>query len=191
MPSSVRNQGVSLRDPIDVEPPGIASNEELPELERYLAPTSDAVAHMIFDHQLLGQNLLSRLSNEHLLNLRSKIENMTLRYLLLVDEAPLENPVPGNSDFAKTYQSRGPKDQAGRSLYDLNLKTRLFEHRISPLIHSQMVRNLSPDLRKSLFGRLNALLTGREQLKGYTIPDADRQATLAVLRGTIPDWPRE
>lgn len=188
---SLPHKGVSLNDPNDNGPPRDIPNEDTVKIECYPASTSDALAHLILDHQLLGQNMLSRLSNEHYLNVRSKVENMAVRYLLLADEAPMNNPASGNSAFAKEYQSRGPKARSGRSLHDLNLKTRLYQHRISPLIHSQVMRNQPPEMRRSLFRRLNDVITGREKLKDFSIDEADRQDTLAILREVIADWPLE
>ncbi len=159
---------------------------------RYVTDTSDAVAHLIFDHQMFGLNLLTRLSHEHQLDVRSKTEQLAVAYLLLANEAPLEHPVDGKSVYAEWYRRRGPKDDQGRSLYELDLETRLFRHRVSPLVHSRMMQNLPPELKQRLFERLNEVLSGREELaKPYTLPEGDRAETLAVLRATVPDWPRE
>lgn len=161
------------------------------DTSRYPADTSDIVAHLVFDHQMLGMNLLSRLSYEHQFQVRSKIESMVIRYLLLVDEAPLNKPVLDKSPYAEWYRARGPKNAEGRSLYELDLETRLFRHRISPLVNSRMVQGFPPELKRSLFQRLNAVLTGMETLDGVSIPEADRQSALAVLRATVQDWPAE
>ncbi|HVW02350.1 MAG TPA: hypothetical protein VHB77_18495 [Planctomycetaceae bacterium] len=161
------------------------------ESHQYLLGTSDAVAHLVSDHQMFGQHLLSRLSYEHQLHVRSKVELMTVRYLLLADEAPFDHPISGKSEYADWYQARGPKDANGRSLYDLDLKRRTFRYRISPLLQSRMVQGFPPELKTALFRRLNDTLTGREALKGYSISDEDRSATLSVLRATVRDWPME
>jgi len=159
------------------------------DTDRYLAATSDMVAHLIYDHQMLGQNLLSRLSYEHQLHVRSDIETLLVRYLLLADETSLDKPVLGKSAYADWYRHRGPKDDQGRSLLELDLETRLFRHRISPLVGSRMVQRLPAEAKQSLFARLNSVLTGTEMLEAYVISEADRQATLEVLRATVPDWP--
>jgi hypothetical protein len=176
---------------VDEPPRQFADIREEFDVGRYLTDTSDAVAHLVFDHQMHAHNLLSRLSYEHHLHVRSNIAAMVVRYLLLVDEAPLDHPTNGKSAFADWYQAHRKKDAAGRSLYDLDLATRLFRHRISPLVQSQMVQNLPAELKQSLFRRLNNVLTGNEELKGYTISEADRQATLAVVRATVANWPKE
>lgn len=160
------------------------------DTSRYLIDTSDVAAHLVFDHQMYGHNLLTRLSYEHQWQMKSKrIETMVVGYLLLNKEAPLDQPAAGKSAYAEWYQSRGPKDAEGRSLYDLDLSTRLFRHRISPLIQSRMVQNFPAELQQSLYRRLNDVLAGKEQLKDYSVPEADRQITMAILRATVPGWP--
>jgi hypothetical protein len=175
--------------------PGDERNLEPPAAEfkfdQYLLGTSDAVAHLVFDHQMFGQHLLSRLSYDHQLHVRSKVDLMVVRYLLLADEAPLDHPIADKSAYAAWYQGRGVKDAQGRSLYDLDLRQRTFRHRISPLIQSRMVQGFPSELRQALFRRLNDALTGKEPLKGYSISEEDRNATLAVLRATVRDWPAE
>lgn len=162
------------------------------DTDRYPTETSDVAAHLVFNHQMLGLNLLNRLSYEHQHDAHSTLERLLIPYLLLADEAPLDNPVAGKSLYAAWYGQRGPQDDQGRSLYELDLQTRLFRHRISPLIHSRMVQNFPPELKQWLFTRLNAVLTGKEELhESYTLPKGDRTETLAVLRATVPDWPRE
>lgn len=160
------------------------------DTDRYLTNTSDVAAHLIFDHQMLGQNLLARYSYEFQLHVKSDIEALLVQYLLLAEEAPLDHPLAGKSAYAAWYQAQGEKVEQGRSLHDLDLETRLFRHRISPLIAGRMVENLPSELRRSLIGRLNAVLTGAETLDGYAISDAERQATVEVFQATVNDWPR-
>jgi hypothetical protein len=160
------------------------------DTDRYPTHTSDVVAHLVFNHQMLGLNLLSRYSYEHQFHVRSDIEAKLIRYLLLVDEAPLNKPVAGKSPYSEWYRTRGPKDDGGRSLYELDLETRLFRHHISPLVNCRMVQNFSAELRRALFTRLNDVLTGKTELDGFVVPAVDRQAILAVLKGTTKDWPQ-
>ena len=44
--------------------------------------------------------------------------------------------------FQKKFAERGPRDAKGRSLRDLNLKTRLFEYPVSYMIYSEAFDNL-------------------------------------------------
>jgi len=152
------------------------------DTDRYLMNTSDAAAHLVFDHQMLGHNLLNRLSYEHQFGVRSNVEDHVVRYLLLADETPLRDPLAGKSRFAERYQKRRP-------LHELDLETRLYRHRLSPLIGSRMVQGFPPELRQRLFSRLNDVLTGKESLDGYAVSDDDRRAMLAVVKAAVKDWP--
>lgn len=158
---------------------------------RYPTNTSDVVAHLVFDHQMLGLNLLARLSYEHQFQVRSNIEDLVVRYLLMVDEAPLKKPVAVESKYAAWYRQHGPQDAMGRPLHELDLETRLFKRRISPLVNCRMVRGFPAELKQSLFGRLSAVLTGKEPIEGDSIPEADWQATLRILRVAVEGWPQE
>ncbi len=110
------------------------------DTSRYPADHSDLVAQMVFHHQIHGQNLLIRAGYEARFGKRSDVEDQFVRYLLFIDEAPLAEPVQGSTDFAKWFADRGKKDSKGRSLRDGNLKTRLFEHRLSYLIETEPLR---------------------------------------------------
>lgn len=161
------------------------------DTDRYPTNTSDVVAHLIFDHQMLGLNLLARLSYEHQFGVRSDIEDMVVRYLLMVDEAPLHKPVAGTSDYAERYRRRDSKTADAPSLHDLDLQTRLFQHRISPLVNCRMVRSFPSALKQRLFTRLSRVLTGQDEVDGYSISATDRRSTLAVLKSTVEDWPQD
>ncbi len=152
------------------------------DTDRYLTNTSDAAAHLVFDHQMLGHNLLNRLSYEHQLGVRSNVEDHVVRYLLLADETPLNNPLIGKSPFTERYSRCNP-------LHELDLKTRLYRHRLSPLIAGRMVQNFPDELKQRLFSRLNNVLTGKESLEGYAVSDDDRRAMLAIVKKTVQDWP--
>jgi hypothetical protein len=57
-----------------------------------------------------------------------------VRYILFADEAPLEGPVAGTTDFAKDFAAIGPRDAEGRSLRDFDLTRRMFKYPCSYLI---------------------------------------------------------
>ena len=61
-------------------------------------------------------------------------------YLLFIDEAPLPGPVHGTSGFAEKFAAQGPRDSHGRSLRELDLRTRLFRYPCSYMIYSQGLR---------------------------------------------------
>jgi hypothetical protein len=113
-----------------------------------------------------------------------------LRYLLFVDEPPLADPIEGTSEFAAEFAARGPRDSKGRSLRDLDLKTRLFKYPCSYLIHSPSFRELPAEVREHFFRRLHEILTGRDPKPEFQRMTAeDRRAILEILRETLPDLP--
>ncbi len=150
----------------------------LVDLKHYPTPHSDVVALLVFDHQMQFYNLVNRVSFEHRLNRRSDAEERLVRYALMLDETPLAGPVTGATKFAERYQSLGSRDKQGRSLRELDLKTRLFNFNLSPLILSQSFQSLPDDVRLRLYRRIDEQLAQR--------PDATSRE---IVRELIADWP--
>ena len=128
----------------------------LVNLSQYPSSHSDIVALLILDHQAHFYNLVTRVHFEYRLNTRSDAEERLARYALMEDEAPLNTNVQGSTNYAKWYQAQGTRDSKGRSLRDLNLKTRLFEHRLSPLVNSVAFRGLPEEVKSRLMARFRA-----------------------------------
>jgi hypothetical protein len=138
----------------------------------YLSPTSDIVALMVFEHQTQFLNLLTRVRWS---GSDSDIEELA-RYMTFQDEAPLIEPVEGVSTFTKTFPERGPRDRQGRSLRDLDLRTRLFRYPLSYMVYSRAFDALPADLRGRVLRRAFELMR----------PE-DRAAVREILRDTRPD----
>lgn len=179
---------------------------------RYLEPGSDLVALMVLEHQAHVTNLIVRagfrsrilldrqavadraagrpgsaLLPETLEALRPHGEAL-LRALLLTDEAPLRGPVRGSSGFAAEYSRKGPRDIARRSLYDLDLKDRLYRHRCSPMILHPAVAQLPKPMRAWLAGRLKEILIRPDAGDDYPhLTPEDRRAILEILRAVRPE----
>lgn len=163
---------------------------------RYLAPTSDIVALMTFEHQTRMTNLITRIGwdariAEHdggkLMN--SEIEEL-LSYMLFVDEVPLRAPVAGVSTFAKTFVQRGPRDKQGRSLRDFDLRTRLFQYPLSYMIYSAAFDHLPQTARERIYQRLYDVLIGKDQSQPFARLSADgRRAMLEIVRDTKANLP--
>ena len=180
------------------------ANGNLTELGRffdesnYFSGGSDIVALMVLEHQAHMHNYITRLNFEaqimtamygHIRYLKNQ-ENAFLRYLLFTEEARLTAPVAGNAEFAAAFAKSGPRDSKGRSLRDLDLQTRMFKYPCSFLIYSDAFTQMMPTMREDLLRRLFAILTGKETHPDFSkIPDADRQAILEILRGTMPSLP--
>ncbi|MEZ5289985.1 MAG: hypothetical protein R2745_02795 [Vicinamibacterales bacterium] len=168
---------------------------------RYLAPTSDIVALMVFEHQTHTTNLLTRVAWQARLaaagragrarELDGDLDDL-VDALLLAGEAPLVEPVEGVSTFAATFQARGPRDADGRSLRDLDLRTRLFRYPLSYLIQGRQFAALPAEVRAGVYRRLLAVLTAPAPPARFRhlTPSLARDIR-TIVRGTLPDLPRE
>lgn len=180
----------------------------------FLTPHSDIVALMVLEHQTEAHNLLTRanfgtrqaLHYEAQLNrelkepadkrwdstnsrIRSVCEPL-VRYLLMSEEAPLTAPLVGTSGFAAEFASRGPRDPNGRSLRDLDLKTRLFRYPLSYLVYSESFDALPAEAREYVFRRLDEVLSGADESREFAhLSPADRRAVREILLATKPDLP--
>jgi hypothetical protein len=182
----------------------------------YLAPASDIVALMVLEHQVKLHNLItlanyqtrialhySRAINKALGEPEDQISETTARrfqgpaedlikYMLFVDEAELSEPIRGTTGFAKDFAARGPRDRQGRSLRDLNLKTRLLEYPCSYLIYSRAFDALPRPVKEHVYRRLWEVLTEKDQSPAFARrTSAERKAILQILRETkqgLPDY---
>lgn len=178
-----------------------------------LSPHSDVVALMVMEHQTNVQNLIARATYEARRGLHYQtalnrglgrpedelLESTTgrirsvgeplVRALLLAKEAPLTAPIKGTSTFAADFQSRGPRDGQGRSLRDLDLTRRLFRYPCSYLVYSPEFDAMPPLAKQYVYRRLREILTGKDTSTDFaTLTPADRQAILAILTETKPDF---
>jgi hypothetical protein len=181
---------------------------------RYLAPHSDIVALMVFEHQVQGHNLIARanfltrtaLFQQEELNrsmgkpkdhrwesTTSRIKDAgepLVKYLLFHNEAQLTDRIAGRSKFAQEFQARGPRDTQGRSLRDLQLERRMFRYPCSYLVYSESFRRLPPEVRDYVWQRLWDILNGHDASNEFShLSSSDRQTILAILRQTHPDLP--
>jgi len=110
--------------------------------------------------------------------------------MLFVDEAPLPARVDGNSGFAERFSARGPKDSQNRSLYELDLTTRLLRYPCSYMVYSDAFDGLSAAARDAVYRRMYAVLSGTEQAPRYSrLLPSDRRAIIDILRETKRDLP--
>jgi len=158
------------------------------DVRPYLSPHSDLVALMVLEHQTKMHNIMTRAGYEarSALQLDAEMKKMLgekgpalgdnaqrrvdraaeilARYLLFSDEARLSSPVSGTSSFAREFAARGPRDNQGRSLRDLDLKTRLFKYPLSYLIYSEAFAALPRELRTAAWKRIDAALLGENHV---------------------------
>jgi hypothetical protein len=176
--------------PIDVPPPARVSLAGQFDLTGYLTPYSDIVALMVLDHQAHFSNLVTRATWEARLGQEMRIAEAAATladYLLFVDEAPItDGPIVGSSGFAETFVAQGQKDGKGRSLRELDLKTRLQKYPLSYMIHSPQFQAL-PDAPKNLvMGRINDVLAGKIGGPKYShLTPEVRTAIREILQATF------
>ena len=206
---ALRHRGNALAlDPTSVAGLVEAANENLTTLVRfvdpgdYLAGTSDLIALMTLEHQTQMTNLFTRagwesriaehddLLDETEAAARRRSVEEIVRYMLFADEAPLRNPIQGISTFTETFPTRGPRDRRGRSLRDLDLRTRLFRYPLSYMVYSDLFDGLPDPVRALVYERLFEVLRGDAAIDRFDRLSArDRQALFEILRETKPDLP--
>ena len=160
----------------------------------YPTPHSDIVALMMLEHQSRLLNLMARAGWEERIGLDAGAREPGIRelvdYLLFVDETPLPGPVRGTSRFSQTFENQGPRDTRGRSLRELECRTRMMRYPCSFLIYSEPFDALPPKTRAAVYERMWAILSGAVQDSRYQrLSPSDREAIVEILRDTKPDLP--
>jgi hypothetical protein len=167
----------------------------------YLSALSDIVALMVFQHQARMTNLVTRVGWEARVAahegradfaagpLRDAVHEL-VDSLLFAGEEPLTAAVKGTSGFAEMFAARGPTDSRGRSLRQLDLERRLQRYPCSYTIYSAAFRALPADVRAAIYGRMWAILSGRDTSPKYArLSEADRRSVVEILGETLPDVP--
>jgi hypothetical protein len=179
----------------------LASLDKTFDRRGYLTPYSDIAALMVFEHQMQMTNLLTHVGwatriarQEGRLKsgeaIADSVEQL-VDYLVFVDEAPIASPMKGTSGFTEAFSARGPSDGRGRSLRQLDLRTRLFRYPCSYMIYSAQFEHLPAEAKAAIYERLWAILSGKEKDERYRhLSTADRRAIVEILRETKPDLPK-
>ncbi len=185
------------------------------ETSHYLAPTSDIASLMVAEHQTHIQNLLVRANYQtriaerydealnkdlnrpagyHSDSMRSRIVSVCeplVRSLLFAEEPALQSPISPSNWFARKFEQEGPMMSRGRSLRQLDLKTRLMKYRCSYMIYSEAFRTLPDRARNYVYSRLVEILTGKDSSKPFesiTASPEERSAILEILTDTLPEF---
>ena len=175
---------------VDTPPPARVSLAGQFDLSGYPTPYSDVVALMVMEHQAHLFNLFTRATWESRVGVESRVAEAAdaiVDYMLFVDEAPITGgPIEGSSGFAETFTAAGPRDANGRSLRDLDLKTRLQKYPVSYMIYSPSFRALPPPVKDLVMGRINRVLAGEEGGPKYAhLTPPIRRAVQAILKSTM------
>lgn len=175
----------------------------------YLSGHSDIVSLMILEHQTRMTNLIVRLGYETRIAMSGKPADLELsdlperartditnaaeemlRYMLFTDEALLEEPVRGSSEFAKEFAARGREDAQGRSLHELDLSRRLLRYPCSYLIYSDAFESLPAPAKDYVYRRLWEILTSKDETDDFaSLAADDRTAIREILVDTKTDLP--
>jgi hypothetical protein len=155
---------------------------------------SDIVALMVLEHQARASNLISRAQLLFHTDPSGRDAAIAIReltdYLLFADEAPFPAAIVGTSGFAEWFSSRTPRDTSGRSLYQLDLKRRLFRHPVSYMIYSDLFDALPQPIKDRVYTRLRGVLTapGEGSVSYPELSSAEKTATFDVLVSTKRDF---
>lgn len=195
-------------------------NENLRELSRffpvsrYPRPTSDVVALMVLEHQImmssrlieasyalrsaltqqqklreeLGEAPTSELTGTAKIIAESQAAKV-LDVLLFRNEAELpENGLQGDPEFQEDFQRHRPRSASGQSLTQFHLRNRLFQYRCSYLIYSRLWKALPTPFLDLLYDRLDQILIPGKAAEGYSyLSSGERSSIRSILRETIPE----
>ncbi len=170
---------------------------------KYHGTGSDIVALMVLEHQAHMHNYIARLNIEarqmlaaygHVRYIRSQVDAF-IRYLLFTEEFPLSGKIEGNPDFVRDFEATGIHDSKGRSLRQLDLKTRLLKYPCSFLIYSPSFDAIAPQIKEVILRKLHDILTGKNTDEQFAkLKPEDRKAILEILLETkknLPDYWRK
>jgi len=174
----------------------------------YLSAHSDIVALMVLEHQSQMQNLFTRARYEEVRgryydkalesnkDFRSDLSkrlivragNDLLKYMLFTGEFRLRAPVKGTSGFAGEFSARGPRDRKGRSLYQLDLVTRLFKYPLSYMVYTESFKRLPSRVMAHIRRELRKVLTASSPGDDYAhLSLKDRRAIFEILKDTCSE----
>jgi hypothetical protein len=165
----------------------------------YLVPHSDIVALMVLAHQTHVHNLITfatyRLqaalesdAKAETASLVKELAEPVVRAMLFSGETALTDPIAGTSGFAAEFVKPGPRDSRGRSLRDLDLKTRLLRYPLSYVIYSDAFNQMPAALKDYVYRRLREVLNGEDKSAAFAhLSASDRENILAILKDTKPE----
>ena len=194
----------------------LLSLEGVVDTRRYLLKTSDVVPLLMHDHQVHVHNVLSKANQDARIALHrwpamreilglpkdappqgscvvvfDSQAAKVLDALLCRDEAAWPaGGIQGDGVFAPAYAKTRKPDAKGRSLRDLDLRTRLFRYRCSPLIYSESFATLPKELHDIILLRLSSGLRAFPPSPSFGhLPDDERAAIHEILSATLPNLP--
>jgi len=211
-PAVMRNS--VLRE--DARKGALQSLSGLLNLAPYIRPGSDIVSLLVLQHEVDVHNAMIRANYKsrvlfmknpqanvdattHWRDMPPQMQKMLtalleplVRAMVMSDAAGLAAPVKGNTSYAGHFEARGPRDARGRSLRDLDLRTRTFRYPMSFLVYTRAFDFLPVGVREHLYSRFADILTGKDHTGSYgKLDPADCRAALEILKATKPDFARQ
>jgi hypothetical protein len=189
----------------------LSSLQGLFDTKPYITDKSDIVALLVLEHQVTVHNLVTRASfkSRSLLarsgladtkqrwselppELHKRLKPLTeplVRALFFVGAAPYAGEIESSSGFDKWFEAQGPRTRDGRSLRELDLRTRMLRYPLSYLVYSAELRALPTPLRDHVLNRMADVLTGEDRDPAFRhLSPEDRKEILEILKETHPEF---
>ncbi len=182
----------------------------------YLTGTSDIVALMVLEHQVVMQNKiteagkntreamarqrdLQKAFNEPVTTepqgsalsvINGQVDRL-LKYMLFMDEYKLmDDGIEGGAPFQDSFLRNRKESKDGRALKDLQLLNRMFKHRCSYMIYSKSFEALPDPFKDKFYARLWKILQGEDTTTDFaSLPESERIHIRTILRETKEDLP--
>jgi hypothetical protein len=170
---------------------------ELFDINHYPVPTSGLLPQLLHEHQVgfinravsatyRARTLLHRNGGDEAAvapDLDALARDL-VRYILFADEAPLPpGGVTGSDAFLADFLARRRAASDGRSLRDLDLKTRILSHRCSYMVESAAFAGFPRPLRRAVDRELARALDPMVAAPDYAYLPADEKAAIRVILG--------
>ena len=164
--------------------------------ETYPVDTSDVLAHLLQEHQVGFVNRAIKATYRTRTALAAgeaeaviqKYGETLAQYLLFTGETPLPaGGLEGDTALKQFFLARARKTPQGASLRELDLRTRMFKHRCSYMIHSAAFTGLPAPLKTAVLNNLRAALT-TDHVLGAHRPPAEKQVIHDILTATFAPY---
>ncbi len=171
----------------------------------YLTETSDILPHLILEHQTGFMNLVleatyrartyqhigkGEMKPEHVAVLHG-LAGELVRYLLFADEAKF--PAGGirvDPQYREDFLADRKEASNGISLKDLDLETRMFKHRCSYLIYSDVFQATSDLFKQRVYQVLGEAISTEKPNPDFAyLSVTEKEAIRGILRETLSDLP--
>lgn len=180
-------------------PPG-----QFSDLSLHLLPTSDILPHLIHEHQIGFENrlvyaiyTLRQLKHENrgLLGAAAKAEieeraQEMARYIMFADEAKFPSRgITGDPAYAQDFLRDRKLTEAGLSLKDFDMKTRMFKHRCSYMLYTDTWKQAPKELKERIYYHMALYLRDQPDAQHAHLAAAERMAVRGILKETMNDLP--